>query len=972
MVVCQNCGATNEVGLAICATCAKPLATSSADSLSALRRLAALNNAGPQIKSSPADARWDIIPDWLELLLAKYGEDASMLTGIKPPPSPPPIELLPDGEDSSRVTSLLEQMATGIDTESPEERLATSMDWGKSAEEEEDWLSQLKSQQAPPITTTEEVSPDWLSEIASMKPAVKEPISPREDVEPPIETQDMPDWLKDLTPPTSFGSSEDLSVPSQPPEPAVSDDEIPDWLRELDMALPDTETQFEEQIPPATGSVDRLTEFSDVGERAELEEKDRVPPEAGLPAAEIPTSLEDTGDDIPDWLAQLAVVSPSKPEEAKPSVDEDVEGPPIIESEIPDWLRDIAADAATSAQLPAEPLSLEPEEATPQEPEPETPDWLTSLREDKGIAATLDAEYIPDEEAEETEEPQWLAELRGTQDARILQPSEEVTEIEEDALPDWLAELRASRLASEAPPAKLETPEEPEIVQEAVEETEEAFDWLAELPDIEAIPAEDEEAEIPSVELEQPEVDETGALDWLAELEGMAAVPEVADRERLAPEEETPPLPGEEIPDWLREEVSQEAAPPPPAERPSVAEEVPVAAEGVAPAEIPDWLRDLEPREESPPESVETEGVLAGLPGLLPAVEEDAPAKEDPITTVRSRLAMPQVPDVEGAELFRGIAAEQPLDYMEGEVVPAPGPESRRRRLGETLLWAFIFIVLIVAIALAILAVSASMEDILGGSTFREFFGSPLVIDPADVNTFRTQVNKLSPNAVVVVSFDYSPATAGEMDPLAEVIVRDLLESQARVVAVSLRPEGAGMAQRLLNNFQDEYPYGEHTLNLGYLSGQMAGVRSLAFLSTATSFQGQQPVADYPAWRDVVSLDDVALIVDVSDNPLTVRWWVEQVGPGTLANRSVVAAVSSAADPTVRPYYNQIDPKMGQLHGLISGVTGAAAYENRVRQPGRATNSLAAQSIAHLGLVVAGLGGTLVGFRTQAIKRSRD
>lgn len=105
---------------------------------------------------------------------------------------------------------------------------------------------------------------------------------------------------------------------------------------------------------------------------------------------------------------------------------------------------------------------------------------------------------------------------------------------------------------------------------------------------------------------------------------------------------------------------------------------------------------------------------------------------------------------------------------------------------------------------------------------------------------------------------------------------------------------------------------------------------------------------------------------------MTVRWWVEQIGPGTLANRAIVAAVSTAADPTVRPYYNQLDPKTGQLHGLISGVTDAAAYESRLRRSDRATRSLAAQSVAHLGLVVASLGGTLVGFRTQAIKQSED
>ncbi len=146
-------------------------------------------------------------------------------------------------------------------------------------------------------------------------------------------------------------------------------------------------------------------------------------------------------------------------------------------------------------------------------------------------------------------------------------------------------------------------------------------------------------------------------------------------------------------------------------------------------------------------------------------------------------------------------------------------------------------------------------------------------------------------------------------------------------------------------------------------------MRSLAFLSSLKLFQnGAQTLEDYPAWQDVTGLGDVDLIVAVADSPLAVRWWVEQVGPGTLADRPMVAAVSAAADPTVRPYYNQLDPKSGQLLGLVSGVTDAAAYEHRLQQSGRAMESLAAQSVAHLGLVVLSLGGTVVGFMTQATK----
>ncbi len=369
-------------------------------------------------------------------------------------------------------------------------------------------------------------------------------------------------------------------------------------------------------------------------------------------------------------------------------------------------------------------------------------------------------------------------------------------------------------------------------------------------------------------------------------------------------------------------------------------------------------MQELQPEEKAPAEPVEGEKVLAGMPGLLPVAEEPKPPVVAP-----PRAAVPEVPDVEGARLFRDISTGRPAQVPLAEEEALP--ESRRSRILATLFWAVIFIAVVVLIALALLLVLSRVGDLMKGTAFGEFFGTPVVIEesPASpINTLRAEIIKLPTDAVAVVSFDYSPATEAEMDPLADVVVRDLLSRQVRVVAVSLRPEGAAMAQRLFARYEAEYPSGERTLNLGYLPGQTVGVRNLAFLSTTSLFQvGNKRMSDYPGWQDVNGLSDVALIVDVADNPLAVRGWVEQVGPGTQANRLLIAAVSAAADPTVRPYYNALNPRAGQLRGLISGVSGAAAYERDLQQPGRATGSLAAQSVANLSMVVVSLGGTIAG-----------
>jgi len=895
-----------------------------------------------------------------------------------------------------------------------------------SEEDTPDWLSELGAGESeleaeaptePPegsdyVADIQEV-PDWLEDLTGDVPdqQAQKPL--------PEPDEDIPEWMKVL------GVTSAAITTRDDEETPPIEGETPDWLRDLDVtdiAAPQAEaarpTPQEAEISPevpgmqeAEGEVpDWLARLADISS-IETEKTPSVePPASKVPPTPPPETKEEGPlgpvDEVPDWLRELEraeeapAVKPSPAQTPTPPPEITMGASPEPQKEIPDWLREL--EAAEEAPATEPPLPGPGAEA-PGEAEAGIPDWLSDLRQETPSPLEMMAEEETPPSAppggEAAEEPEWLAALRTTGKPDLLELDEEVVEAkEEEEIPDWLAALRISQEVVETPPPVPELPSEPIEVEEpyALEEIHPPIEVEPEIPEAEQVAP-------PLAEAEQPLEEEIGALDWLAEIEA-AAPPPTYPKDEALPVEAEAPAAEEEIPEWLRqmppaeitteeearetekETVETRRAPEwlvaesitdlgeeegevlPSEEEPEI-EEAAFATEEVAPAEIPDWLLTLKPEEAKPTEfrereAVESEDVLADIPGLLPIAEEEVEEEEEPIAALRSRMAVPAVPDVEGARLFQKAVAEHP-EAAEVEAVPAP----RRGRITETLVWALIFIILITIIALVLLAVVDRVGDLMGGTVFREFFGSPLVIDPAPVNTFRAQVTKLPADAVVVVSFDYGPATEAEMGPLAEIIVRDLLENQARVIAVSLRPVGPMMAQRLFERFESEYPYGERVINLGYLSGQTAGVRSLAFLSSAPLFHDYtQTMDDYEAWQDVNSLDDVALIVPISDSMLAVRWWVEQMGPGTLADRPMIAAVSAAADPSVRPYYNHIDPQAGQLFGLVSGVTDTAAYENRLGRPERAVRSLAAQSVAHLGLVVIGLGGTVMGFRMQAAK----
>ncbi|GAB4538519.1 MAG: hypothetical protein Kow0063_26400 [Anaerolineae bacterium] len=877
-----------------------------------------------------------------------------------------------------------------------------------------DWLEDL-SGYAPDIESQPEADmhpepewqvPDWMKEL--------DVTMPEEAGETPdISESEVPDWLKDLgaaaeQPP----SKQEGRPPVEITEAEESEGELPDWLARLaDMPASEAEAAPPVEPPPPTPSPPTL---ADAHAQAEEDVPDWL------------RELEAGPEEMPDWLRDLEAAGetpaaqPPPPEAKPPARLERAKATSVEPEEVtgrPDELKE--EGKAIEQPVPgAVAGAIAPEEA-------EVPDWLASLREETPSpleAVTADETSVPEyPPAEPVEEPEWLAALRATSKADVLELDEEVAEAEEE-LPDWLAELRASQAAAEAAPAGLETPAKPVEAEETVE-----AEQYVPPPEVEVAVPEPEEAQPPLIEMAPPAAEKVEVLDWLAEIEAAAETTEYTAEEMPPGEAELPVL-EEEVPDWLRQmppadltpeaqvpeaekETVETRRPPewliaelvpepgeeemfeapssteeavaaaeeaplfeeavpateemPPAEEAPLFEAAVPAAEETLPAEIPTWLLALKPEEAEPTEAGEEEEVLAGIPGLLPLAEEEPEGEEEPISALRSRIGVPTVPDVAGAELFKEVVSGRLEEPREA----GPVTEGRRRGIVEALVWALVFIILIAGIALALLAVLDRVGDLLGNSAFPDFFGSPLVIDPAPVNTFRAQVTRLPPDSVVVVAFDYSPATEAEMEPLAQIIVQDLLDNQARVIGVSLRPEGALMAQRLFERFEDEYPYTERTINLGFLPGQTAGVRSLAFLGTTPLFQDwAHTLHDYLAWQDVSGLEDVALVVAVADSPLTIRWWVEQIGPGTWADRPMIAAVSAAADPSVRPYYNQIDPGSGQLLGLLSGVTDAAAYENRLGQPGPAVRGLAAQSIAHLGLIVIGLGGTVAGFRIQATR----
>jgi hypothetical protein len=208
----------------------------------------------------------------------------------------------------------------------------------------------------------------------------------------------------------------------------------------------------------------------------------------------------------------------------------------------------------------------------------------------------------------------------------------------------------------------------------------------------------------------------------------------------------------------------------------------------------------------------------------------------------------------------------------------------------------------------------------------------------------------------VFVVFDYSPAFMGELQLQASALLQHLGQKDAQVVALSLTPEGAALAQQVLD---------DEDVNLGYLPGEAVAVRSLEFLEgqlRTQAFNGQDLKGTHVLDSEgLLTLSDSALIVLLTGDANNFRWWVEQttaLEKDLARNLPLVAGVSAAIGPMVRPYYEMESP---QLDGLLVGLTGAADYElllgssqapARVRLSGTLLGQLVVSGLILIGVVL--------------------
>jgi hypothetical protein len=331
-----------------------------------------------------------------------------------------------------------------------------------------------------------------------------------------------------------------------------------------------------------------------------------------------------------------------------------------------------------------------------------------------------------------------------------------------------------------------------------------------------------------------------------------------------------------------------------------------------------------------------TEGPLTGLRGVLPVaptITEPAAAK----TAVQYTISKEQQQQI---SLLHQLTHEEQAKTK--QIV-------QKKSATFSALWRTILGLLLFAAVLA--------GVLLPGTNI----GLPETTLPVSQSTLDT-FNVVDPlvGRSVLVAFEYTPAMAAELDPIALMLLRQLAANDNRILTISQSAAGTAIAEQRVSEVN-----GLESQSLGLLTGEAVGLRSLgSCLNAANSCNPLFGASDAAAQSD---LADLGLIIVLTSDRNSLINWVEQVESQT--DTPVIAAVAQLIGPLTLPYLSS-----GQLEGALDGIPNASAYEKRLLgQDGGAFQQFAAQTFAMwlviIGLIVAGVVYGLAGVARRDEKK---
>ena len=240
-----------------------------------------------------------------------------------------------------------------------------------------------------------------------------------------------------------------------------------------------------------------------------------------------------------------------------------------------------------------------------------------------------------------------------------------------------------------------------------------------------------------------------------------------------------------------------------------------------------------------------------------------------------------------------------------------------------------------------------------------------------EVQQLYDALSELQPGSKVLVSFDYDPPSAPELQPMAVAFLRYCLSHDLKVIIIGLWPQGPQQANLALEDAlktkavaTKNLKYGVDYVNLGYQVGNEFVIQRMG-----TDFKSMFPkdytgtaYDDLPLVRNVKNFSNIDYSFNLSAGyPGTQEWVqvaVDRYGLKMGAGNTAVQA------PMMYTYLNA-----GQLIGLLGGMNGAAEFELVTKEIGKGTKFMLSQSFAHMIVIAFIIIGNVAYFKSGRKKK---
>ncbi len=232
----------------------------------------------------------------------------------------------------------------------------------------------------------------------------------------------------------------------------------------------------------------------------------------------------------------------------------------------------------------------------------------------------------------------------------------------------------------------------------------------------------------------------------------------------------------------------------------------------------------------------------------------------------------------------------------------------------------------------------------------------------------------LPQDKVVLIASDWDAGTQAESRPQLTAVVRYLLRKKLKFILFSVTtPTSPQLGQTVVERaieaegMKDTWQYGTHWANMGYRIANAPWLRNFARSiqdAMKNDWKGV-PLAKLDVTRGVDKFGpegQVSMLVDVTGSSSIDNWYA-YLSPSKV---TIGLACTGVMAPEQYPFLDS-----GQLSGLLTGMKGAAEFEQLTEQKGFALAAMAGQSFAHLYIFIMLVLGNLSVILGTMKKRAR-